>query len=109
MGTLCCVDFESATSYLGRGRKRGKWRHFGNFDGATVSLGRDENAMNGDALVTSRAQQPTWAKRIHDKWRCIVNFESAASYLGSGGNTINGDTLVTSRPQQPTWAERRTR
>ena len=35
--------------------------------------------MNGDALVTLRAQQPTWA---------------------DGGETINGDALVTSRAQQ---------
>ena len=69
--------------------------------------------INGDALVTSRAQEPMYLGRRrrnslrghreeHDKLQLSGPFAGVSAYLGRRRNTINGDTLVTSREREPT-------
>ena len=48
-------------SKVGQRGEHDKGRHFGNFDGAGVYLGRGGNTIDGNTLLTSMAQEQTWA------------------------------------------------
>ena len=61
------------------------WQHLGDFEGARAYMGRGGNTINGDTLVTSRVQEPTWAERGTRSIAKLLQFRGCKAPLRQGG------------------------